>query len=203
MVRSTVKKVMWVGRGTVFLVGLAVIVALVLGVASMALGANGQPFILGENNAATALTRLAGDVDGSAMQVVSNNAGADDTALQLIVQKGEAPMRVSSTTKVANLNADMVDGKSPGAFLPKATYTKNAESTGSDIGGGERLAVILCDAGDVVLSGGHLALDAGTTLTASAPSVDAEQGWQLRWINDGTTDTITLHILCADYPPLH
>jgi hypothetical protein len=37
-----------VGRATVFLVGLTVILALVFGVASMALDANGVPFTLGE-----------------------------------------------------------------------------------------------------------------------------------------------------------
>jgi hypothetical protein len=42
MVRSAV------GRATVFLVGLAVILAVVLGVATSALGANGNPFLLGK-----------------------------------------------------------------------------------------------------------------------------------------------------------
>ncbi len=39
--RNMASKVMWVGRATVFLVGLAVILALVFGVATMALGATG------------------------------------------------------------------------------------------------------------------------------------------------------------------
>ena len=52
MLIGVVKKVMWVGRATVFLVGLAVIVAMVFWVASMALGSNGQPFMLGKSNAA-------------------------------------------------------------------------------------------------------------------------------------------------------
>ena len=38
MVRSAASKVMWVGRATVFVVGLAVIMALLFGVATMALG---------------------------------------------------------------------------------------------------------------------------------------------------------------------
>src|SRR5215207_2668588 len=50
---------MWVGRATVFLVGLTVILALVLGVASMALGANGNPLILGKaKNTASKVTEL-------------------------------------------------------------------------------------------------------------------------------------------------
>jgi len=41
MLKSATSKVMWVGRATVFVVGLAVILALVLGVATAAFGANG------------------------------------------------------------------------------------------------------------------------------------------------------------------
>ena len=111
MLRGAASKVMWVGRATVFLVGLAVILALVFGVATTALGANGNPFLLGKSNVATALSKLTGNVNGAAMQVVNSNAGADDTALSLSVQAGESPMRVNSPTKVANLNADKIDGK--------------------------------------------------------------------------------------------
>ena len=52
MIKSIASKVMWVGRATVFLVGLAVILAMVLGVATSALGANGQSFLLGKSNLA-------------------------------------------------------------------------------------------------------------------------------------------------------
>jgi hypothetical protein len=60
MVKSAAKKVMFVGRATVFMVGLAMILALTVGVASAAFGANGGNFILGQTNAATAITKLAG-----------------------------------------------------------------------------------------------------------------------------------------------
>jgi hypothetical protein len=52
MLMGAMKKVMWVGRATVFVVGLAVIVTVVFWVGSMALGSNGQPFMLGKSNAA-------------------------------------------------------------------------------------------------------------------------------------------------------
>jgi hypothetical protein len=118
MLRSTASKVMWVGRATVFMVGLAVILALVLGVASAAFGANGQAWILGQNNVATAITKLAGaaGVNGPMLQLINNNADANDTALDLRVQSGESPMTVNSATKVANLNADRLDGKDFGAL---------------------------------------------------------------------------------------
>lgn len=118
MLRSAVSKVMWVGRATVFLVGLAVILAVVFGMASMALGANGNPWILGHGNVATAITSLGGaaGVDGPMLRITNNDAAANDTALNLNVQSGEPPMTVDSPTKVTNLNSDQLDGKDQRAF---------------------------------------------------------------------------------------
>jgi hypothetical protein len=65
MVKSVAKKVIWVGRATVFLVGLAVILALSFGVASTALGADGKPFLLGVSNAATKVSTLVKSGAGS------------------------------------------------------------------------------------------------------------------------------------------
>jgi hypothetical protein len=86
VLRSTVSKVMWVGRATVFLVGLSVILAMVVGLASSALAANGQNFIIGNGlsdtvkNIATLPTKLTmqGTATGSALQVTqqSTNSGA-------------------------------------------------------------------------------------------------------------------------------
>jgi hypothetical protein len=46
MVRSTVKKVLWVGRATVFVVGLAMILAVVLGVVTTAAAHTGSAGLL-------------------------------------------------------------------------------------------------------------------------------------------------------------
>jgi len=76
MVGNAASKVMWVGRTTVFLVGLAVILALVFGVASTALGANGGGFILGKAaNTATKVTGLIGKVATGSALVVKNPSG--------------------------------------------------------------------------------------------------------------------------------
>jgi hypothetical protein len=96
MLRSAASKVMWVGRATVFLVGLAVILALLFGVTSMAFARDGQSFILGKRNVAQSLSTL-----------VKRGAGP---ALSLQVGSG-APLKVNSDKRVANLNADEVDGK--------------------------------------------------------------------------------------------
>lgn len=116
MLRSAVGKVMWVGRATVFLVGLAVILALLFGVASTALGANGNPFLLGKQNFASQVSKLIKRGDGP--------------ALSLQVQDGQPPMKVNSSGKVANLNADTVDGKSEADFY--AAGSKVDDSSHAD-----------------------------------------------------------------------
>ncbi len=118
MLRSTASKAMWVGRTASAVLGLALVLALVFGVATMALGADGQNFVLGSlNNAATKVTGLVGNVDGAAaLRVTNPNTGTNDTALDLRVQAGETPMRVNSAAKVANLNADKLDGRDFSAF---------------------------------------------------------------------------------------
>ncbi len=95
MLRSAASKVMWVGRVTVFLVGLAVILALVVGVASTAMGANGDFFKLGRANVASAVSTL-----------TKSGAGP---ALDLRVDRGPA-LKVNTAAKVPNLNADKIDG---------------------------------------------------------------------------------------------
>jgi hypothetical protein len=111
--RSTVGTVMWVGRATVFLVGLAVILAALFGLASAAFGANGDFWKLGRGNAATSTTALGGmlGADGAMLKLINRDGGTDDTALRLEVQAGEAPMSVNSGARVDGLNADRVDGQ--------------------------------------------------------------------------------------------
>ena len=95
MLRSAASKVMWVGRATVFLVGLAVILAVVFGVATTAFGANGDFFKVGRSNFASAVSTL-----------YKSGAGP---ALRLLVDSGP-PLAVNSGAKVTNLNADKLDG---------------------------------------------------------------------------------------------
>ena len=108
--QSVLKKVMFVGRATTFVVGLAVILALTVGVAGSALGANGANLLLGKSNTANAITQLVGTVAGPALLIDNNSTDASATALDLQVEAGKAPMKVNSDAQVANLNADKVDG---------------------------------------------------------------------------------------------
>src|SRR5918993_2213073 len=118
MVRSAVNKVVWMARATTVVVGVAIMLGLIFGVATSAFGANGGNFILGSlNNTATAITKLTGTVGGGpALQVSNPSTATGSRALDLQVATGKAPMRVNSGTKVTNLNADLLDGKDSRTF---------------------------------------------------------------------------------------
>ena len=133
MLKSAASKLMWLGRTASMVFGLALVMALVLGAASMAFGANGGTFILGKlNNAATAVTGLVGNVDGAAaLRVTNPNSGTNDTALDLRVQAGEAPMKVNSNTRVANLNAASAGRADSAASADTATNAQNATNAGN------------------------------------------------------------------------
>ena len=133
MLRSVVGKVMWVGRATVFLVGLAVILAVVFGVATAALAGTGvgAAFNLGKTNTVNRISQLVGSTDNPMLRVTNKSAGADATALTLQVQPGHAPMRVNSSTQVTGLNADQVDGKDSTDLLPGGTLPRGSTIRGA------------------------------------------------------------------------
>jgi hypothetical protein len=113
MLRATASKAMWVGRGAAAVFGLALVLALLLGAATMALAAvPGDPFSLGRTNGIDRLSTLVGDVATPMLRVDNGSTAPGATALDLRVEAGRPPMRVNSVTKVANLNADRVDGLS-------------------------------------------------------------------------------------------
>ena len=108
MIKIVFSKVMWVGRATVFTVGLAVTLALMLGIATVALAAvPGDPFKLGRINTINTISTLVGSASSPMLRIDNNGSGV---ALDLQVEPGKAPMKVNSGTKVANLNSDTVDG---------------------------------------------------------------------------------------------
>jgi hypothetical protein len=72
--------------------------------------ATGGNFILGNPNSAISQTALSAPIAGKALQVTNTSTGAGATALGLTVASGKAPFTVNSGMKVANLNADKIDG---------------------------------------------------------------------------------------------
>ena len=120
MVKSVFSKVMWVGRATVFLVGLAVILALVFGVATAAFAAlskPGDPFKLGVVNEINRLTTLVGTKAGAMLKVDNNGTG---TALQFEAEAGKPPLVVKANSGTAtNFSADRLDGMDSSQLPPR------------------------------------------------------------------------------------
>ena len=116
MIRSAVSKVVWVGRTTVFLVGLAVILAVVFGVASTALAhkADRGLFHLGHTNAGKALSTLVGTLATPILKVDNNGTGP---ALQLEAGSDQPPLVANADSgTVTNLFADELDGEDSAAY---------------------------------------------------------------------------------------
>src|SRR5918994_2002583 len=124
---------MWVGKATTFCIGLAVVLALVLGVSSAALAAlPGDPFKLGQTNRVDRLSTLVSTLAGPVFRVDNDGSGSaldlrvgDPTAAP--ATKTVAPMKVDSQGKVVNLNSDELDGKSASEFLPAGGKAADAD----------------------------------------------------------------------------
>ena len=130
MFRKTFSKVMWLAKGTSMMLGLAVMLAVVLGIATAATAATGRPFFIGKSNAATTMSSLTANIAGPALNLVNKSTASAATALNLKVAPGHAPLKVNSTTQVPNLNASQVDGKSANDFY--AAGSKVADSSHAD-----------------------------------------------------------------------
>lgn len=118
------------GRGKATL--LTVMVALTLATATPALAANGQPLIMGvTSNSATALTKLTANIVNPTLQLVNTNTSPGATALSLVTSSSRPPMGVTSSVKVANLNADKVDGIDSTALLPGGALPRGRTVRGS------------------------------------------------------------------------
>jgi hypothetical protein len=84
--------------------------ALLISLGGAAFSANGGSFILGQANSATAKTSLVAPVADSALRI--SNTSADPAAIGIRIQTAstQPPLGVNSSVKVANLNADLIDG---------------------------------------------------------------------------------------------
>ncbi len=207
MMARTIFSGAWrIGRATALALGVAVMLAVVLGVATAAFGANGNPWILGRSNVATAITQLAGaaGVNGPMLQLINNNADANDTALDLRVQSGEPPMTVNSSTKVNNLNADQLDGLDFTFFARNSTYlTEGVVNEGLLLGDGTHKAIAFCEPGDVLISGGPANINKTTDLLESFPApapvgTGTEFVWNVRVDKNGSADNFNVVVLCRD-----
>ena len=128
MTKRVLGKAMRVGRAATYCVGLAVMLAMVLGVATAGLAAvPGDPLNLGKGNRINKLTTLAGATANAMFRIDNNGTGP---ALDLQVEPGKAPLTVNSDARVDNLNADKLDGVSAEGFL--AANGKAASAASAD-----------------------------------------------------------------------
>jgi len=128
-----------------FIAGFAVAIVLTGGGAA-AYAANGGSLLIGRSNF------------GSAATTLSNSAG---TALKLNSKSGTAPLAVNRTTKVTNLNADLLDGRSDASYALTGGQTGVIWADGEWIdvdettpGNDALLAVAECPAGTKLTGGG-------------------------------------------------
>src|SRR5215213_5050125 len=111
MFKTVAKKVAWMGRTASMVFGLALVLALLFGVATAGLGATGGNFILGKANSAGAVSKLTASIANPALQLVNQSTASGATALGLNVASGKPPLKVNATAgKATNLNADKLDG---------------------------------------------------------------------------------------------
>ncbi len=190
MIRSVVGKVMWVGRATVFLVGLAVVLALMFGVATAALAGNGpgDVFNLGQKNTVNRLSQLVGSTTSAMLRVDNDGTG---TALDLRVGSATAdpaskttpPMTVDSQARVANLHAAFADDASTSSYTNNADKLDGKNSTDFAAAnhshpGSEYKNVVI-----VAKAGGDFA-----TVTAALSSITdaSDTNRYLVWVGPGT-----------------
>jgi hypothetical protein len=137
MLRSIVAKVAWLGRTASVVFGLVLVLALLFGVASMALAGTGVGgvFNLGVKNTVNAVTELVSTSgagpNGPMLRVDNNGTGTAATGVEILTEAGKPPMKVNSATKVANLNADRLDGKDSTA-LPVIMKTNHQQISECD-----------------------------------------------------------------------
>ncbi len=205
--RTVVSKVMWVGRATVFGIGLVVTLALLLGIASAALAAvPGDPLKLGKINTINKISELVGSANSAMLKVDNNSGGPNATALDLRVEQSKPPMSVNSTTKVQGLNVDSLDGKNSSDFLQESsdrddffsgkTYTKLGAGVGIPAGQ-SAVATASCDSGDVALSGGYnFGIGDHSSVSDVATSGDPYS------VSFRGPAGVLPRVTCADFPPL-
>lgn len=218
--QTVINRAVRFGRATMLAIGAGVVLALVLGVATVALAAvPGDPFKLGKvnliNDATTTLrgggpsglslvplleVKRDGVNGGPALRVQNTSAGIGASGVRVDVAQGKAPISVNSEAgKASFLNVDRLDGRDSSDFLPGDTYTVTRTVTGPG-GGSNRVASADCDPGDIMLGGGGTgSTDEDDTLLASVPF---GQGWDVVVSDNGSPSTLTAHVVCADFPPL-
>jgi hypothetical protein len=202
LMQTIAKRAARVGRSVALAIGVGVVLALVLGAATVALAAvPGDPFRLSRLNAVDAVSRLVGNVPGPMLVVDNDSEAANARALDLRVEPGRAPLVTSPDAgKATNLDADELDGQDSTAFFPARTYFDASDAV-TGPGGGAPLVFIgvPCDPGDRILNAGGAA-NAEDDMIEERPV--GSTGWLVRIRDNGARTDSTVVANCVDFPPL-
>jgi hypothetical protein len=106
------------------------LVALAVSLSGTAIAANGGNFILGKANTATAQTGLTANRAGKALQVTNTSTGTGATPLGLTSAATTPPFTTNSSTKVTNLNADLLDGIDSNGFYASGSTLFDSSRVG-------------------------------------------------------------------------
>ncbi len=93
------------------------LLALFVALGGVGYSATGGNFILGQANTATTPSTLSAPIAGKTLELTNTATSSGATALSLNVASGRPPLMVNRTTKIANLNADLLDGISSTGFI--------------------------------------------------------------------------------------
>jgi hypothetical protein len=107
------------------------ITALVVALGGAGYSTTGGNFILGKANSASTQTRLVAPFNGPAFRIENLSTGANATGLKIVTKASHPPLVVNSVVKVANLNADKLDGLS-GVNFTRAVRVKYSLSAFGD-----------------------------------------------------------------------
>jgi hypothetical protein len=218
--RTAANNVIRVGRATMLAIGMGVSLALVLGVATVALAAvPGDPFKLGQvniiNGATTTLqgNGLSGPLSSSVLNVKRDGSTSgpgltvDNTStsgaargIDINVPNGEMPINVNSAAGKSDLNVDKLDGEDRTDFLSASRVYKVSSGLvqGQDGDGASVLVLagMRCDNGDVAIGGGGNANDIEDDLNAVIPA--STSSYQIEFQDNGNPSKFAGFVLCSD-----
>ena len=216
---TAAKKAIQLGRATALAIGVGAVLALVLGLATVALAAvPGDPFKLGKvniiNNAVTTLQSAApngGSVlrlqrtsgIGPVLDVQNTAAGFAARGVDITVPAGKPPIAVNADAgKASNLDADRLDGKTEEDFLSASRVYRvgTPQPVQGQDGGGEVVSLtavngLECDDGDVAIGGGGNAIDIEDDLNAVIPFGGS---YQVEFQDNDAPSNFTGFVLCSD-----
>jgi hypothetical protein len=141
------------------------LLALMLSVGGTAYAATGGNWILGQTNAANATTRLNSTASTAAGLAVANTAGKP--AANFTANAGIAPFSVSNAVKIANLNADKLDGIDSLGFITAGPCSPIASCKGSNAGGA--IGILPGNSGTISLGAGLFSITYACPSTLTDP----------------------------------